>query len=204
MARTVGRASEAGVAWRRLGRFARVGIARARGRLMPPLWRLRALFGGPTVVVGRRLSIERRLVISGPGTVVLGNDVSVGLETVLYTINREARIEIGDRVFLNGTRVNCAQSVRIGRDSMIGRAWILDTDYHSTSRRRRTDPTLEKGVGPVDIAENVWIATQAGILKGVSIGQNAVVSFGAVVVRDVPPDRIVGGNPAVDLGPVPE
>ena len=57
---------------------------------------------------------------------------------------------------------------------------------------------------PVAIAENVWIAGCAAILKGVSIGPNAVVGFGAVVARDVPADRLVVGNPARDAGPVPD
>jgi galactoside O-acetyltransferase len=79
----------------------------------------------------------------------------------------------------------------------------MDTAYHHTIRRRR------EGLGPapthpVEIGSNVWVGASAGILMGVTIGDNAVIGFGAVVTRDVPPDRIVGGNPAVDIGPVPD
>lgn len=155
------------------------------------------------MLVGVGLTLEGRLVVTGPGQIVIGDHVVVVQRTVLHTQTPSARIEIGDRVILNGTLVGCALSVRIGNDSLVGRARIQDTDYHPTSRRRR-DPTLKAVPSPVDIGENVWVGVQAGVLKGVSIGKNSVVAFGAVVTKDVLPDRIVGGNPAVDLGPVPE
>lgn len=44
--------------------------------------------------------------------------------------------------------------------------------------------------------DDVWIATNALILSGVTIGRGAIVAAGAVVVKDVPPYAIVGGNPA--------
>jgi acetyltransferase-like isoleucine patch superfamily enzyme len=43
---------------------------------------------------------------------------------------------------------------------------------------------------------NVWIAAGATIIGGVTVGDNAVVSAGAVVTKDVPPNSLVGGNPA--------
>ena len=189
--------------WVEIRARARRKVSRLKGRLMPPLWHVRARFGGPTVLVGAGFTLEGRLVVSGPGEVVIGDHVVVVQRTVLYTQTPSARIEIGDRVVLNGTRVACALSIRIGSDSLVGRARIQDTDYHPTSRRRR-DPTLKAVPSPVDIGKNVWVGVQAGVLKGVSIGANSVVAFGAVVTKDVPPNRIVGGNPAVDLGPVPE
>ena len=52
--------------------------------------------------------------------------------------------------------------------------------------------TLKK----VNIGNNVWIAANAIILPGVTIGQGAVVAAGSVVTKDVKPNTIVGGNPA--------
>ena len=191
-------------AWREMRAEAARWRGRLQGLIIRPGWRIRAFFGGPTVEAGARLRIDGRLIIGGAGHVVLGDDVIIALDTVLYTHTAEARIEIGGRVFLNGTRVNCARSVRIGSDSIVGQSRILDTDFHPTSRRRRTDKTMKADVRPVEIAENVWIGAQAAVLKGVTIGRNAVVAYGAVVVHDVAADRIVGGNPSIDLGPVPD
>ena len=55
-------------------------------------------------------------------------------------------------------------------------------------------------ISPVVIEENVWIASHAIILPGVTIGEGAVVGAGAVVAHDVPPWTIVAGNPAVVKG----
>ena len=48
---------------------------------------------------------------------------------------------------------------------------------------------------PITIGNNVWLAGQTAILKGVHIGDNSVVGFRAVVTGDVPPNVIVAGNP---------
>ena len=49
---------------------------------------------------------------------------------------------------------------------------------------------------PVIIEDNVWAGLATVIIKGVTIGRNSVVAAGAVVTRDVPPNCVVGGNPA--------
>ena len=49
---------------------------------------------------------------------------------------------------------------------------------------------------PVTIEDNVWIGGGVSIIGGVTIGKNAVVAAGSVVIRDVPPDTLVAGNPA--------
>jgi maltose O-acetyltransferase len=49
---------------------------------------------------------------------------------------------------------------------------------------------------PVTIGKNVWLGAGSAILKGVNIGENSVVGFGAVVTDDVPPNCVVAGNPA--------
>lgn len=54
------------------------------------------------------------------------------------------------------------------------------------------------------IGDNVWLGAASAVLKGVTIGDNSVIGLGAVVTSDVPPDRIWAGNPARDVGPIPE
>ena len=49
---------------------------------------------------------------------------------------------------------------------------------------------------PITIKDNVWVATGAIVLPGVTIGAGAVVAAGSVVVKDVEPWTVVGGNPA--------
>jgi maltose O-acetyltransferase len=56
---------------------------------------------------------------------------------------------------------------------------------------------------PVRIGNNVWIGGRAVINPGVTIGDNAVIASGAVVVKDVPPNVVVGGNPARVIKAIP-
>lgn len=49
---------------------------------------------------------------------------------------------------------------------------------------------------PIVIEGNVWIAAGATIIGGVTVGENSVIAAGSVVTRDVPPNTLVGGNPA--------
>ena len=52
------------------------------------------------------------------------------------------------------------------------------------------------GKGPIKVCDDVWIGYGATILSGVTIGQGAVIAAGSVVVKDVEPYSVVGGNPA--------
>ncbi|MGH6680055.1 MAG: DapH/DapD/GlmU-related protein [Bradyrhizobium sp.] len=49
---------------------------------------------------------------------------------------------------------------------------------------------------PIAIERNVWIAAGATIIGGVTVGENSVVAAGSVVIKSVPPNTLVGGNPA--------
>lgn len=92
---------------------------------------------------------------------------------------------IGDR-----TEIHVGTSISIGRDCAI--SWdvcILDRDYHEFNSKREEKAS-------VIIGNNVWIGCRATILKGVTIGDGAVVAAGSVVTKDVPANCCVGGNPA--------
>jgi galactoside O-acetyltransferase len=51
-------------------------------------------------------------------------------------------------------------------------------------------------IRPVVICDKAWIGFGVKILKGVTIGEGAVIAAGSVVTKDVPPRHVVGGNPA--------
>ena len=104
---------------------------------------------------------------------------------------KDATISIGDGTYLNrNTEVVAARSVRVGRDCKIARdVIIMDTDQHAL-------PGAELIVRPVEIGDRVWIGARAIVLKGVTVGHDAVIAAGAIVTRDVPAHGIVAGNPA--------
>jgi acetyltransferase-like isoleucine patch superfamily enzyme len=72
----------------------------------------------------------------------------------------------------------------------------MDTDFHALEvydRPRYNTPGVAK---PIVLGRNVWVGAGAMILKGVKIGDNAVVAAGSVVVQNVLPNTVVLGNPA--------
>jgi acetyltransferase-like isoleucine patch superfamily enzyme len=152
---------------------------------------------------GRRFRVSGRLIVRGPGTVRFGDNVRVGMTVTPWTHALEAAIDVGDDVYLNGTRFGCARSIRVGARCILADASIMDTDFHST-RADRHNPDAPVRVAPVILGENVWIAANVGILAGSCIGENSVVGFGSVVRGGTfPADVIIAGNPAKVEKPIP-
>lgn len=73
---------------------------------------------------------------------------------------------------------------------------LLDTDFHALI----VDGAERPSVAPLRLGDRVWIGTRAVVLKGVTIGDGAVVAAGAVVTSDVPAGAVVGGVPARVIG----
>jgi acetyltransferase-like isoleucine patch superfamily enzyme len=105
-----------------------------------------------------------------------------------------AGMRVGRKVFVNQ---NCTfydlGGIEIGDEVMIGPNVSLITSGHPLEPSRRRDGVT---ASPIVIGNNVWIAAGATVIGGVTIGENSVVAAGAVVTRDVPPNSLVGGNPA--------
>lgn len=179
----------------------RLGVL--KGWICLPLWRAQSLLGRTRIRVGRGFSLQGRLILRGPGTVILGDDVTVDALTTFYTHSKQAVIQVGDRSYVNGARLGCVSRIEIGQDGILGDCRIMDTDFHPVHKGRRTSSDAG-GIASVKVGKNVWLGAGSAILKGVKIGDHSVVAFGAVVVKDIPESRIYGGNPARDLGPVPD
>lgn len=167
-----------------------------RGRLRGALFTLWCRLFHPRIQIGRNLILNGKLKIRGPGRVIIGDDVNIGMLVTPYTYDPDAVIRIGDEAFLNGTRFGCKKRIDIGSRCILAECRILDYDFHSVDPRHRNDPEFIKG-SPVTIGENVWITVQCIVQKGVTIGRNCTITANSVVRSDIPADTIAGGNPAV-------
>ena len=144
---------------------------------------------------GRNLRVFGRLDIQGPGRVVFGDDIRVDMTVTPWTTTPDAIIRVGSGSFLNGTRFGCARSITVGPRAILADARIMDTNFHSTSIDRH-NPEAPVRTEPVNLGENVWVAGEAGILPGTTIGENSVVGFGAVCAGEFPANVLIAGNPA--------
>ncbi len=92
--------------------------------------------------------------------------------------------------------ISAFRHVSIGRECIVAdRVMLIDFDHGVVEVER---PIRLQGIYKRDvrIGHNVWIGYGACFLRGVTVGDNAIVGTSAVVTRDVPADAVVGGNPA--------
>lgn len=143
------------------------------------------------------------------------NFLRVGKHTIIHggiSCQKEgASVEIGERVFIGAdTKIVATSSVQIGNDVLIAHScYITDTDGHSIDYKKRASDVLNRWRGlkdwsdvkslPVTIGRHCWIGPNSIVLKGVSIGEGAVVCAGSVVTKDVPAMTMVGGVPAGEI-----
>jgi len=152
-------------------------FVKARFESCGPLFRagrgVRILKRDASITAGRKVQLHRNVKLSAWGG------------------SCHAVLKIGDNTSIGDrTEVHAGRSVEIGSGCNI--AWdvcIMDRDYH------KFNSAVEE-IRPVKIGDNVWIGCNSLILKGVTIGEGAVVAAGSVVTKDVAPGTLVGGNPA--------
>lgn len=154
--------------------------------------------------------------------------LSVGNNTILNCQitfeSQKGEIVVGNNTFLGGSHLICRSKIEIGDNVFI--AWggtIYDHDSHSLDYREREkdieQQLLDFSQGknfitnknwdvvkskPILIKSNAWIGMNCIILKGVTIGEGAIVGAGSVVTKDVPDWTVVGGNPACVIKVLPE
>ncbi len=143
------------------------------------------------VFFGRRLELE----VSRRGRLELGRFVWIGDGTKIRC--HEGLIEIGSKTVMGQEcTISAYQHVRIGEQCVIAdRAMFIDFDHGVVEVER---PIRLQGIykRDVEVGNNVWIGYGACILRGVRVGDNAIVGTNSVVTKDVPANAVVGGVPA--------
>lgn len=144
-----------------------------------------------SITIGEHSYIDGALVtFPHGGRIVIGEWCYVGQGSRLWS---GAAIELGDYVII-AHNVSIMDNLTHPIDAIARRA-------HTRMRLQGGHPTkIDLGDRPIVLEDDVWVAVGATILRGVRIGARAIVSAGAVVREDVPPDCIVAGNPARVVG----
>ena len=151
---------------------------------------------------GRGTVATGPLVCRGRGRILLGARVQVRSRwTRAVEITPElpeSRVVVGDDVLINqGVTIGARELVTIGHRALIADdCKIYDTDFHEVEAGTGTK------VAPVRIGDGAWLGANVIVLKGVTIGEDAVIGAGSVVVADVPPRVLAAGNPAKVIRPI--
>ena len=148
------------------------------------------------VVIGRSVRFGPGVrCVAAPGSrIVIGNRVEVGGATTLTTVVRGAELVIGDDVFISGNCVVAAERrIEIGPESMLAEVVSIRDHDHDPAFAPRKAATL---ADPVSIGARVWIGAKVTIVRGASIGDDAVVGANALVRTAIPPGSLAAGVPA--------
>ena len=107
-------------------------------------------------------------------------------------------LEMGVNSFINYDCIMLNNAmVKLGDNVLVGPKVSFYTAMHPIDAKQREQWLVY--AKPITVEDNVWIGGSATILGGVTIGKNAIVGAGAVVTKDVEPNTIVVGNPAIVL-----
>lgn len=160
------------------------------------------------IKAGKNLNVNGRIycVASDKGSIKIGNDVSInsslrsnpigGDTRTIFFVGKDAKLSIGNYAGISNCAICACNSVTIGNNVLIGGGTkIYDTDFHWLDFDKR----IKMGGGktaPVKIDDGVFIGANCIILKGVHIGEKAIIGAGSIITKDVPSNEIWAGNPA--------
>ncbi len=173
-------------------------IFKLRYRLINP-GRIRAIYWrllGMSIGVGSPLP---KIFVTWPHQVVIGDNCI--LEHHIYfkfdgIYKSGSSIKIGDRTFIgSGCEFNVRRAVLIGNNCLIASGCrFIDHDHNISGTG--AFPPIDGVEEEINIKNHVWIGANVIILKGVTIGEGAVVAAGAVVTKSIPSNEIWAGVPA--------
>ncbi len=123
--------------------------------------------------IGRAAQVMPSVRIWAPWNLSLGDCATVSHGVDLYAVDR----------------------IEIGAHATVSQRAFLCTATHDIRH-----PNMPLVTAPIRIGPGAWVAAEAFVHPGVTIGADAVAGARAVVLKDVPDRRIVAGNPAVEIG----
>lgn len=135
-------------------------------------------------------NLETRLLVEANGTLQINNTFTMYAGSYIRVI-KNAHLEIHGGFINEGVEITCASKITIGEGATIARDVVIrDYDGHTVEL-----PNYQISK-PITIGKHVWIGNRAMILKGVTIGDGAIIAAGSIVTKDVPAGVIVAGVPA--------
>jgi acetyltransferase-like isoleucine patch superfamily enzyme len=149
------------------------------------------------------------LVFKRGGRAVLGKNVYLKSNKKSYHLNMHspvklmadqpgAIIEIGDYSRINGACIHAFKKITIGKNCLIAaNCQIFDGNGHDLSMDDVYNRVNTVGdAKEIVIEDAVWLGANVIVMPGVRIGKGSVIAAGSVVVKDIPPMSVAGGNPA--------
>jgi len=173
----------------------------------------RKLLRYPRVKIDPTAKVNFRWIRFHAGSLLEIGEGSI-MEGRLVSERDGASITIGRNTFIGGSLIASATRIEVGDDVLI--SWgcnIVDHNSHAIAWGQRKHDVRDWYhnkkdwthviVKPVKIGNKSWLGLNVIVLKGVEVGEGAVVAAGSVVTKNVPAWTVVAGNPAKVIREIP-
>jgi acetyltransferase-like isoleucine patch superfamily enzyme len=160
------------------------------------------LFRARCAAVGKNLRLARLPFIVSHAKIYIGDNVNIFGKVDIFSgrIFDEPRLVIQNRVDIghNVTFIVNKEIVIEDDVNIASGVRFMDTDAHprDTGARIADLPPSPEEIKPVRVCRNAWIGHNVFVLKGVTIGEGAIIGVNSVVLSDIPPYSVAIGNPA--------
>jgi acetyltransferase-like isoleucine patch superfamily enzyme len=150
---------------------------------------------GSNVFIDKNVELQRY-----PKNIFVGDGAVLKEGTRICACNSEAKVQIGNRTTIGFHNFIFASSnIEIGDDCLIA-PFVYIVDSNHRAMRDQKINLQGNDTEAIKIGNDVWVASNVTILKGVQIGNGAIIAANSVVNKNVPSYEIWGGSPAKKLG----
>lgn len=157
------------------------------------------------IELGDRVVLDDNVVVDAKGQsndgILLGDDVYVGRNTIVYCKNGNITIEAQVNISSN-CQLFSSNHLSVGQKTVIAAFTYLLSGGEYDYKNRATPFAEQSGMHksePTVIGPNCWLAAGVVVVDGVTIGEHCVIAAGAVVTGDIPADHLAAGTPAKAL-----
>lgn len=147
--------------------------------------------------LGKGVHISKNVdLMRFPKNIFIGDDVVVKEGVRICACNEKATVTIGARCTVGYHNfIFASEKIEIGDDCLIA-AFVYFVDSNHKMARNQKINEQPNETAPIKVGNDVWIASNVTILKGVTIHDGAVIAANSVVNSDVPAYEVWGGSPA--------
>ena len=156
------------------------------------------------VIIGKRFRVYSKVIIRGPGKLIIGDHVSCDRTQfkhfTIITHDKSSKVVIGNGNYFGGAQISCVNRIEIGDEILTANTTIMDSDIIPNPNMVLDKEWIENNSNTVKIGNHCWLGMNSIVLKGVTLGDECVLSAGSVATKSAEPFSLLMGNSARKIG----